>query len=131
MLQPNPNSLYYKYSKNLKSKQRMQQQQQNQRLQQPWKKRTISQEKLIYNKVGTSTISKFQQKIIPVVKRELLKIGRTNGKCSLILIRRSKQMRLSFLGNQINVHTLQSHSITILLLHVLIKSTWVLSLIQN
>ena len=43
-----------------------------------------------------------------------------NGKCNLILIRRSKQMRLSFLGNQIHVHNLQSHSITILSLHVLI-----------
>ena len=40
-------------------------------------------------------------------------------------------MRLSFLGNQIVVHTLQSHSITILSLHVLIKCTWVLHFIQN
>ena len=53
------------------------------------------------------------------------------GKCNLILIRRSKQMRLFFLGNQIDVHTFQSHSITILSLHALIKSTWVLTLIQN
>ena len=37
-------------------------------------------------------------------------------------------MRLSFLGNQIDVHTLQSHSITILSLHVLIKSSWVVVL---
>ena len=42
-----------------------------------------------------------------------------------------KQMRLSFLRNQIDVHALQSHSIIILSLHVLIKSTWMLSLIQN
>ena len=41
------------------------------------------------------------------------------------------KMRLSFLGNQIDVHTLQSHSITILLLHVLIKCTWVLHFIQS
>ena len=40
-------------------------------------------------------------------------------------------MRLSFLGNQIDVHTLQSHSIAILLLHVLIKCTWELQFIQS
>ena len=36
-----------------------------------------------------------------------------------------------FLRNQIHVHILQSHSIKILSLHVLTKSPWVLSLIQN
>ena len=30
-----------------------------------------------------------------------------NGKCNLILIQRSKEMRFSFLGNQIHVHAIQ------------------------
>ena len=39
--------------------------------------------------------------------------------------------KASFFRNQIHVHTLQYISVTILSLHVLIKSTGGLSLIQN
>ena len=41
-----------------------------------------------------------------------------------------KQANEAILGNQIHVHTLQLLSITIWL-HVLIKSTWMLTLIQS
>ena len=55
----------------------MQQQQPNQKLQQPPKTTTgvstiaIPQEKLSCNKVGTTTILKFQQEIIPILKRDI------------------------------------------------------------
>ena len=55
----------------------MQQQQPNQRLQQLPKTTTgvskiaIPQEKLSCNKVGTTTILKFQQEIIPILKRDI------------------------------------------------------------
>ena len=76
------NALYCKNSKNLakiseklwKSQQGVQQQHQNKSLQQPPKTTTgvptitITQE-LICKKGGTTTISKFQQEIIPVLKK--------------------------------------------------------------
>ena len=78
------NALYCKNSKNLvkiseklwKSQQGVQQQQQNKSLQQPPKTTTgvptitITQE-LICKKGGTTTISKFQQEIIPVLKKDI------------------------------------------------------------
>ena len=60
-----------------KSKQGVQQQQPNQRLQKPPKTTTgvskiaIPQEKLSCNKVGTTTILKFQQEIIPILNRDI------------------------------------------------------------
>ena len=57
----------------------VQQRQSNQWLQQPTKTTTgvlliaIQQEKLSYNKVGTNTILKFQQEIIPILKRAIFR----------------------------------------------------------
>ena len=84
MLQIYYNSPYYKNSKNLqifpknpwKSKQWVQQQQPNQRLQPPKITTGVSaiavpQEKLSCNKVGTTTSLKFQQEIIPILKKDI------------------------------------------------------------
>ena len=82
ILQTYSNSPYYKNSKNLqrfpkKSKQEVLQQQPNQRLQELSKTTTgvstiaIPQEKLSCNKVATTTILKFQQEIIPILKRDI------------------------------------------------------------
>ena len=82
MFQTYSNSPYYKNSKKLqkffkkpwKSKQGMQLQQSNQRLQQPPRTTTgvstitIPQEKLSCYKVGATTILKFQQEIILILR---------------------------------------------------------------
>ena len=65
------------FKKSWKSKQGVRQKQPNNMLQQPPKTTTvvwmiaISQDKLICNKVGTATISKFQQEIIAILKRDI------------------------------------------------------------